>query len=307
MNRKMVGLILAFALATFGTFALAAYVRGAEDRALAGQELVEVIIVDDDIAAGSTAEDVARSVITDEIPDTAVPDDFVVDLSEIEGLVAAVDLVPGEILIPGRFESPTAFDRDQTRVIDVPPGLQEVTVTLDPNRAVGGNLVPGDTVGVFLSFEPFELTGTIDIDNGAALTFDEIYFGTTDDPVLVRDTDGDGVLDAAAEDTADSERQLSTPNTTHLTLHKVLVTNIQLEQLPETIDEDDDRVTSSTTLAPTGNLLVTLALDGPDAERLIFGTEFGFVYLSAEPDEAAEGGTRIQTRGSVYLDEFGAL
>ena len=39
---------------------------------------------------------------------------------------------------------------------DVPLGLQEVTVALDPERAVGGDLKVGDTVGVVLSFDPFD-------------------------------------------------------------------------------------------------------------------------------------------------------
>ncbi len=305
MNRKVVGLIVALALAAFGTIALAAYVNSAEDRALEGQELVEVYIVDDDIPAGLPGADVEARVRKDEIPATAVPGDIVVDLAELDGLVAGVDLVPGELLIPGRFETPTIFDRDRSRVIDVPPGLQEVTLSLDPFRAVGGSIVPGDTVGVFLSFEPFELGGVIDIDNGAALTFDEIFFGTEADPVLTIDSDGDGQPDTAAPTSDDGQNDtLTTPNTTHLTLHKVLVTNVQLEQLPDTVEQENGEIITSTTLAPTGNLLVTFAVDAPSAERLIFGAEFGLVWLSAEPDDATEFGTRIQTRGSVYLDEL---
>jgi pilus assembly protein CpaB len=304
MNRKVVGLIVALALAAFGTIALAAYVNSAEDRALEGQELVEVYIVDDDIPAGLPGADVESRVRQDEIPATAVPGDIVVDLVELEGLVASVDLVPGELLIPGRFETPALFDRDRARVIDVPPGLQEVTLSLDPHRAVGGALVPGDTVGIFLSFEPFELGGVIDIDNGAALTFDEIFFGTEADPVLTIDSDGDGVADTAAPSTDDAADTLTTPNTTHLTLHKVLVTNVQLEQLPDTVEQENGEIVTSTTLAPTGNLLVTLAVDAPSAERVIFGSEFGLVWLSAEPADATESDSRIQTRGSVYLDEL---
>jgi pilus assembly protein CpaB len=45
----------------------------------------------------------------------------------------------------------------------VPAGFQEVAVALEPERAVGGELGPGDTVGVAMSFEPFDLPGTEDL------------------------------------------------------------------------------------------------------------------------------------------------
>ncbi len=46
--------------------------------------------------------------------------------------------------------------------------------------------------------------------------------------------------------------------------------------------------------------LVTLALDAPSVERVVFGAEHGFVWLSAEAAEAAEDGTKVVTRGNVY-------
>ena len=35
-------------------------------------------------------------------------------------------------------------------------GLLQVTVPLEPERALGGNIRAGDTVGVLLSFEPVD-------------------------------------------------------------------------------------------------------------------------------------------------------
>ena len=35
----------------------------------------------------------------------------------------------------------------------VPKGLQEVSVQLDAQRALGGNVVPGNTVGMFFSIK----------------------------------------------------------------------------------------------------------------------------------------------------------
>ena len=63
--------------------------------------------------------------------------------------MATVDLLPGEQLLAGRFERPDDLQAPGT--VAVPAGLQEVSVLLEPQRAVGGRLAAGDTVGVFVS------------------------------------------------------------------------------------------------------------------------------------------------------------
>jgi pilus assembly protein CpaB len=52
---------------------------------------------------------------------------------------------------------------------------------------------------------------------------------------------------------------------------------------------------------PVGNLFVTLALDGPSVERVVFGAEHGRLWLAAQPADAAEGGTKVQTRAEMDL------
>ena len=54
-----------------------------------------------------------------------------------------VDLQPGEQLLAGRFARPRALQAPGT--VAVPAGLQEVSVQLEPQRAVGGRLAAGDT------------------------------------------------------------------------------------------------------------------------------------------------------------------
>ena len=41
--------------------------------------------------------------------------------------------------------------------------------------------------------------------------------------------------------------------------------------------------------APTDSLLVTLALDAPSVEKVVYAAEFGTVWLSNEPDERTRG------------------
>lgn len=45
----------------------------------------------------------------------------------------------------------------------MPDGLQEVSFTIEPDRAVGGKITPGDTVGIFVSLESGGLEETPDV------------------------------------------------------------------------------------------------------------------------------------------------
>ena len=90
---------------------------------------------------------------------------------------------------------------------------------------------------------------------------------------------------------------------THMTLRKVLVTNVQTDAEVTSEEETTDDTSSESVEpgdAPTGAFLVTLALDAPSAERLIFAAEHGTIWLSLEPSDAPDGGTKIVTQENVY-------
>jgi pilus assembly protein CpaB len=253
MNRKLTGIAAALVLALVGTIVLVGYVRSAEARALSGEELVDVMVVTKTIEAGTPAEDIEEHLTLEQVPAKVRADGAVNKLAELEGKVAAVDLLPGEQLVRDRFA--TSISRSRA---NVPSGLMEVTVRLDPERALGGQLRPGDRVAVMTSFDPF-------------------------------DVDTSGVTDAGAPK--------KTPNTTHLILHKVLVTNVQVTDDKETEITEDDKATFGT--APQSNLLVTLAVDAEAAQRIIFTAEHGRLWLSLEPEEAPVSELIVETRATV--------
>ena len=74
----------------------------------------------------------------------------VTDLNQLAADVALVPLAPGEQLLDSKFGEPVANEPTGTVV---PPEMQEVTVLLERQRALGGRIEAGNTVGVFVSVE----------------------------------------------------------------------------------------------------------------------------------------------------------
>jgi pilus assembly protein CpaB len=152
VRRRLLAAFAALVLLVAGTLVLLAYVRGADARAFAGARTVEVLVVDELIPAGTSGDELAALVRTELLPAKAALEGRVTDLSSLAGRVATLDLQPGEQLLASRFESPGDLQAPGT--VAVPEGLQEVSILLEPQRAIGGRLAAGDAVGVFVSVAP---------------------------------------------------------------------------------------------------------------------------------------------------------
>lgn len=159
MRRRLLAASAALVLFVLGAVVLLAYVRGADARAFAGAQPVQVLVVDQLVPAGTPGDGLADFVRTDTVPAKAAVAGRVTELSELTGLVATADLEPGEQLLASRFESPD--DLQVPGTVAVPEGLQEVSVLLEPQRAVGGRLSAGDTVGVYLSLADTKQTHVV--------------------------------------------------------------------------------------------------------------------------------------------------
>lgn len=137
---------IAIVVALLGTVVLAQYVRGAERRALAGEELVAVLVATEDVPRGTAAADLETRVRLEQVPRKMAPAGAIQRLGQLDERVAAVDLVAGEPLIRQRFTKAGASG------VTAAPGMLEVTLALEPARALGGTAAPGDVVGVLASF-----------------------------------------------------------------------------------------------------------------------------------------------------------
>jgi len=287
MNKRWIGVGVSIALAVIGTYLLVNYVQGADERALEGEETVEVLVVTEPVARGTAAEEIEDSVETVLVPTKLQTPGSVGDLSALAGTYTSINLVPGEQILSTRFVS--AQDLVALNEFPLPDGLLEVTLSLSPERALGGALRPGDAVAVIASFNPFSLT-------------DEESVGVVTESTV----NEDGTIVETVVEPETANVVISTPTSTHLIIHQALVTNIQVERLPTPIDEETAQQ-SGVALAPTGNLLVSLAMDPNDVERTVFTSEFGLVWLARESETTADDATVIQTRATVYEDPDGGI
>jgi pilus assembly protein CpaB len=273
MDRKWIGVLISVVLAAAGTWVLVQYVNGADERAREGVETVDVLVVSDTIPSGSTIQEVRSRVETQSVPASAQAIGSLDSLSGLEGKITAVDLVPGEQVIASRFTTPEVAAA--ASAFDIPDELLAVTISLEPARALGGELSPGDLVAVLASFEPFDISGVIP---------------SEDDPDAA---DGNDVVEVPDG--------LQTPNSTGLIVHKAIVTNVQVEEIP-TEERTQNAEAQGVEATPTGNLLVTIAAEAPYIEKIIFTAEWGNVWLAIEGELAAEEFDQVQTRNLIYRD-----
>ncbi|MHA7285396.1 Flp pilus assembly protein CpaB [Arthrobacter sp. MDT3-44] len=152
MKSRLLAGVAAVILALIGAMMLYGYAQGAEARAVEGLDPVDVLVVATDVPEGTPSEELMPFLTTESLPATAVSTSALKDLDSSAGKVTSVALVPGEQVLAERLVDPD--DPALTGSVEVPEGLQEVSFGIEPARAVGGKIAPGDTVGIFISMAP---------------------------------------------------------------------------------------------------------------------------------------------------------
>ncbi len=123
---------------------------------------------------------------------------------------------------------------------------------INPSRAVGGQILPGERVAVV------SYVGDVNL--------------------------SDDTVDPASG----------------LLLRQALVTNVQ-SAAPETLtSEENDRNRQT----PVSDLLVTLAVDPTQVERLVFADEFGIIWLAREGEEPAAESGELVGIDNLFEGEF---
>ena len=168
MKSRLLGGITALVLAIVGTMMLVNYVSQADRRAQASLEPVNVVVVDKSVPAGTRVEDLGAFIKVRSMPGAAKASDALSALDVTSGQVTSVGLEPGEQLLASRLIDPATLTTPGA--VEVPAGMQEVTILLPPERVVGGTLRAGDMVGMFVTLENAENAKIF----GTQLIFDKV-------------------------------------------------------------------------------------------------------------------------------------
>jgi len=149
VKRRIIAASVAIVVALVSGVLLLDYVTSADQRAMAGMRTQKVLVVTTQVPKGTAADHLGKLVELRELPASAIVPGALTSTSDLNNEVTTTTLEPGEQVLASRFARPA--EQHGAAGIQVPKGYSEVSVQLDPDRAVGSNLTAGDRVGVFLS------------------------------------------------------------------------------------------------------------------------------------------------------------
>jgi pilus assembly protein CpaB len=151
VKRRLIAALAAILSAALGAGLLLSYVAGADRRAMAGMQPTQVLVLSQDVPAGTTGSALAGLVATKNLPVAALEPGAVRDVTSLAGLVTTSDLKQGEQVLASRFADPATL-ADAGRPA-VPRGRQQITIDLEPQRLLGGDVAPGAQVALFTTIE----------------------------------------------------------------------------------------------------------------------------------------------------------
>ena len=250
MKRRILTVGLAVLLAVLGTAGVLAYVHGADARAIQGMKTVSTLIVQQEIPGGTSASTALHEglLTSQQLPASSVPSDAVRSITpDISSLVMSATVQPGQLLL--RPMLVTSAQATSTGALAIPKGLVAVTVPLCLSAAVAGYVQPGSEVAVFDTYSPTKLS-VQDNCTGSSETHQSSASG------VVR---------------------------TRIVLPRVLVLSVGSAPASGTSGTSGSSTTpaaGSTTTGTSGPVLVTMAVNQANAERLILLTETGVSYLA---------------------------
>jgi pilus assembly protein CpaB len=137
---------------SMAAYAATRYIDGARARVAAGDKPVDVLVAQQDLPAGMTAEELEGEefLALVAVPRRYVSDGAISSTAAIEGKILTAPLSRGEQVTNERFSLPS----DAGLSFAVPEDYVAIAM---PNRAdtgVAGLIRPGDSVAVYVTFEP---------------------------------------------------------------------------------------------------------------------------------------------------------
>lgn len=149
MGRRLALLIAAVLVAALGTSLVFAYVNKADQRALAGQKPVSVLVAKTALVPGTRVIDAANAGAfqTKELPEIAVVPGALSSVDPVKNQVVLTTIFPGQQLLTGMFGATAAADSS----IAIPPGQIAASFSFGDPQRVAGFVSPGANVVIFIT------------------------------------------------------------------------------------------------------------------------------------------------------------
>ncbi len=245
MRSRLLAIVLAAVLALAGAAAVLAYVRQANERAIAGLKTVDVIAAKGTISPRTSLGEAQREglLTTETLPESSVPGDALRSTAGLSGLVFSATVQPAQLLL--RPMLVPATQAAAASVLPIPTGMVAVTVQMCVQEAVADYITAGSDVAVF----------------------DTYVTGKASPPGRTCDVAHTGINPALMA--------------TRIVLTRASVLAVGVSPAATgTSAGSASTVTDPTSTSVSGSVLVTLAVDQADAERLMSIDELGLPYMA---------------------------
>jgi pilus assembly protein CpaB len=149
VGRRLALLIAAVLVAAIGTGLVFIYVKKADDRAIADQQPVTVLVAKSAIAPGTRVVDAANSGAFEQkdFPRAAVVPGALSSTDPVRDQVVVTSIFPGQQLLTGMFGATAASNAS----IAIPPGQIAASFSFGDPQRVAGFVQPGSNVVIFLT------------------------------------------------------------------------------------------------------------------------------------------------------------
>ena len=283
MVKRTVVLIVALVLAAIAAFSISQYLRGVDEDAREGLQLVPVIRASEDIPArtpGNTVLGEDLFVVSEEsfdflpgpTPKETVAFSSREQLTErLRDRFAVGPISANQILTSDQWEEALDAEVVQSLAEIISPGKQAITVQVDATRAVGGFIRPDDRVNLIVTIQA---------------------------PQITLDGVGEELITATDEELRDFFDQLRDTQAQEFTRFllqgvPILAVGDQKRTGDPAFDNAVGRVQSvvnedgTVTEAGEGTQfgLLTLEVTAQEAQRLVFAFERGSVWMTLVPDD----------------------
>lgn len=158
MARRKVLLVLAAAIAAFGTLLVFLYVQSADSRAREKLDTVDVLVASQDIQVGESFEDASGKFVLRPVPRDQLLDNHQTSLDGLDGLEALTPIFAGEQIVSQKWGG--SADVTST-VLAIPKGKVAVSVQLSDPARVAGFVNPGSEVAILIGMSEGRYTRTL--------------------------------------------------------------------------------------------------------------------------------------------------